>query len=227
MKTGSVARWREWARSLAALRRAGGRGRNAAVNRRRGPLALALARRARLSAWIHLHNHVHNWVRGQRRAPADAVAVQPLIQFALTFGSPLGRILQRAPAASAEQTPDHRSELSRDGVASPGLETFHATFRSARTTLREIVERTRRIEESERVVTRLVSRGQAIEAGAAARPASKPSPQALSGEWWQPEPESARYRPPTPAVNVDQIADTVLRQLDRRVGAWRERMGRN
>ena len=32
--------------------------------------------------------------------------------------------------------------------------------------------------------------------------------------------------PSPPAVNVDRIADQVLQQLDRRVTAWRERLGR-
>jgi hypothetical protein len=51
-------------------------------------------------------------------------------------------------------------------------------------------------------------------------PASKASHRRLSNDPW-----SGREASASP-VNVDRIADQVLQQLDRRVTAWRERMGR-
>jgi hypothetical protein len=50
---------------------------------------------------------------------------------------------------------------------------------------------------------------------------SRPAPDQWSSTSW-PSTRSAS----APTVNVDQIAETVMRQLDRRIESWRERTGR-
>jgi len=205
-------RWREWARSLADARRAGGRSRDTGVTRRRNPLHLALARRGRMWAWIDSHTHVLH----RHSREGDRIDVRPLIRFSWHHDSPLQRILRGAGVAPGF--------TSRAEPSAPAYEAIHTTLRAAKTTLREIVERTRRIEERALATPRLALRGKQIELEA--RPAARQVPKALSDDWWKPEPESARHRPSVPVLNVDQIAESVLRQLDHRVSAWRERMGR-
>jgi hypothetical protein len=89
--------------------------------------------------------------------------------------------------------------------------------------LRLALERTRRVEH--RVSTRefvLVRAPGARGAGSAEENGRTPTHWTAenSGVPAYPRPLAA------PPVNVDQIADTVMRQLDRRIGSWRERMGR-
>jgi hypothetical protein len=90
--------------------------------------------------------------------------------------------------------------------------------------LRQVTERNRRIEERtatrELVVVRQPS-SRAMDVSAERQhPPSAWPPEAFSPPAWS--------RPPIapPAPDVDRIAENVMRLLDRRVGAWRERMGR-
>jgi hypothetical protein len=216
-------RWRGWARLLAQFRRAGGRSRNSVVTRRKNPLQMAFARRERMSAWIDYHTHVaFRQFRG-----GDSIDIHQITRFSWTTDSALQRIFQRAGIAPVLA---NRAE----GAGSPNIEhspalshqTIHMTLRAAKSTFREIVEGKRRIEERAAVATRLALRGKAAELEALARMPARQISKALSDDWWRPEPESTRHRSAAPAVNVEQIAETVLRQLDQRVTSWRERMGR-
>lgn len=91
------------------------------------------------------------------------------------------------------------------------------------TLAREIVERSRRLEERVRVEKRLAARGPAPVAITEQQEAARRA----GPDWWKTDPPSRGVRPvPAPPVNVDQIAETVMRRLDQRVSAWRERTGR-
>jgi hypothetical protein len=219
MTTGNAARWRDWARSLADTRRAGGRRRGTAVIRRRNSLDLALTRRRRAVIRVNFQNHVLH----RHLVAGDAASVDPTIQLAWTIGSPVERILQRASGGNRAE----RAPAPRQDALVQRYETRQTTFAAVTTTVRDLTERLRRVEERTGVPARLVLRGAQTELDGQARTAALQAAKLPSGEWWKDETASMRQKPAAPGFNIDQLADTVLRQLDRRVGAWRERMGRS
>jgi hypothetical protein len=163
-------------------------------------------------AWIDSHTHVlHRHFRD-----GDVIDVRAVIRFSWQTAFPLERIL-RSPGVA----PGFANGAE---ASAPAYEAIHSTLQAAKTTLREIVERTRRVEERALATPRLALRSKQIEMEV--RAAARQVPKALSDDWWKPEPESTRRHPSGPVVNVEQIADSVLRQLNHRVSAWRERMGR-
>jgi hypothetical protein len=227
-KTARFQQWRDWARGLIG---------RFAPRRRRDYLAFELVRRA--SRWTSLFSSVL-----ELRHPTVPPAFQP--HFALTVG-PRFSVVATAPPQTARHTafrlpPDSRPRIvgspairlvaatrqdpGRHVAPSSPLElTVFTTPQRLEKQMREVQERTRRIEE------RVFSRTFVL-----ARPASLASAERSSGtgarpeaEWWQSpapaEPERPRTAPP--AFHLDQIADNVMRQIDRRIGAWRERMGRS
>ena len=219
MTTGNAARWRDWARSLGDTRRAGGRRRGTAVIRRHNWLDLALARRPRAVIRINFQNPVSH----RHLVAGDVASVNPAIQLAWTIGSPAERILQRASGDNRAE----RTLAARQDSLVQRYETRQTTFAAVKTTVRDVTERLRRVEERTGVPARLVLRGAQTELDGQARAAALQAAKLPSGEWWQAETSSMRQKPAAPGLNIDQLADTVLRQLDRRVGAWRERMGRS
>lgn len=202
MKIGNAARWRNWARALSR------RG----VSRRRSPLSLAFVRRAQMVSWISSWNNViHKY-----SVVGGPLSVQANLRVALV-GQIVVPVSARAQALANDSArePAHTSALE----STAGQPSKH-------TLLRDIVERTRRIEQRVQVHTHLVSRPTANAAGPEVERALHAK--RTSAEWWNQDFGDTRSHPspPQPTVNVEQITDSVLRQLDRRVGAWRERMGR-
>ena len=129
--------------------------------------------------------------------------------------SPWG--LQQATVVSGRAWPDERGRLRTR--AAGDQQVGHAL-------VSRVLARTDRVE------TRATSRDLVLAAPpAAATPRRAPVEAELlqasmasqarmsSGSWGGREPSS-------PPLNVDRLADQVLQQLDRRVSAWRERMGR-
>jgi hypothetical protein len=124
--------------------------------------------------------------------------------------------------------PTATPETIREAAAPAPLDLVHRwSFREQRTQsktlLREIVERTRRLEERVRVEKRLVARGASLAAATEQQEADRRA----GPDWWKSDAPMRSPRPPAlPALNVEQITETVMRRLDQRVSAWRERMGR-
>jgi hypothetical protein len=215
MKIGNSARWRNWARSLACQ----------APARRRSPIALALVRRTRSAAWIAQQTTVHQHIAG-----THSILLRPVIQLSLHGPSPVERILLRAATLKTIESPAQASEErspSTSAIQTMNLlhrRTARVEERTAQIVWKEIVERTRRIEDRISVRTKLAKRGGAPD-GAPNRAQTAIRPD--GPDWWKgPSPAYVPSQPALPAMNMDQITETVLRQLDRRVGAWRERMGR-
>jgi hypothetical protein len=182
---------------------------------------MVLLRRARAAARIHRQSFFYRQTGGSR-----SILFRPVIRLALNAPTPVTRILKTYstfPATRAEtaELPQRRPA----GVTETTLlsyKTFRREERSLQTFFQQIFERTRRWEERVSVRTRFAAKAIPWEAE---RAQGRPQ-KAASQEWWKAELSSAPRQPSLPAMNIDQIADTVLRQLDRRVGSWRERMGR-
>jgi hypothetical protein len=157
--------------------------------------------------------------------------MRPEIHLALHASSPVARILLRAvtlktlsvPVAAALQQPAWNTPARRE-MSLVHRSALRIEEHAMRVLAKEIVQRSRRVEERISVRTKFIQRG-ATSDGAPQRMQTGARPD--GPEWWKAEP--ARHAPrqaAMPAMNMDQITETVLRQLDHRVGAWRERMGR-
>jgi hypothetical protein len=220
IKIGNSGRWRAWARVIAGARFSGRHG----VTRRRGPLQMALLRCRRIAFWIAQRN-----ILSQHFADGAPVLGRHQLRLALHWSSPLARILRttrtvNTPLAFVGRMVTGERPAERAPADSSHIRTLQGEQTQTKTLLREIVDRTRRIEERVRVEKLLAARG----VPSAAASAEVRELRRRSGpDWWKSEPAAQQQRPAaTSAVNVDQIAETVMRQLDHRVNAWRERMGR-
>ena len=214
-KISSVMRWRNWA---SALTRHG-------VSRRRSPLARVFARRSRALQTIHFHNSV-----AYRHLSGDtSIVVRPVVRLAVLLRGQGRSMLPGSHAGDRAAGPADESrtimaveEVNAMRQVLTRLERSTANV-SIDTTVRNILTRSRRIEEHVTVRTRFAARPQDLQGQMDERRAQPRD----NKEWWRSEAApSLNRQAPQPVLNVDQIADTVLRQLDRRVGAWRERQGR-
>jgi hypothetical protein len=222
-KNVEASRWLAWAAVLA--------GRFAVRSRLRRGLPLELLRRRtsvvmRRMAWhptiavnVSL-SHGDTWVVPHPREreamtlgspwPAKSAADGPVRTSAPLWGS------QAATVASGRGWPVGRGLLRTRPIDD---QVVHAL-------IKRVVARIDRVER------RATNRDLVLAAPAAAAPPVRavaapellpaslaPHARVSSGPW------SGR-EPSPPALNVDRIADHVLQQLDRRVDAWRERMGR-
>ncbi len=204
---GNCSRWCGWAAALA---------RSSGVVRRRQPLAFAWLRRRGTAVRFETHyrtlNSVFNPYHLHLSFPYSTAMNLTLV--------PAGRSQPGAPSATANAQPrDLIARLSR-------IEEHTSHTAEIRTSefLRHFIERNRRIEERAAtrelmVVRQPSSRAMDVSAERQHPPSAWP-PEASSPPAWN--------RPPAtpPAPDVDRIAENVMRLLDRRVGAWRERMGR-
>lgn len=210
-KIGNASRWREWARSVARRRNTAGRSRSGLVNRRRNAIDLALARRAR-GTWTANHDH-HVVVHPLFSPVSRAVSVRTAVQASF--------FMHTSTAERFEQR-----VLVRQG-ALQRIEHVGSTSAVARTIAREIVERTVRIEDTVPLRTHfaapVMAQQQIPETPAAL---DRQMPARTEDQWWEPGSASPRQRSIAPTINIDHLADTVMRQIDHRIGAWRERMGR-
>lgn len=92
---------------------------------------------------------------------------------------------------------------------------------SERTIVHSLVERTRRMETHVRPQKYALVRKPEPATSAPSPPPSSPR------EWWMEHTKSAQaQRFAAPTINVEQLTETVIRRIDQRVGAWRERTGR-
>jgi hypothetical protein len=186
---------------------------------------MALVRRTRAAAWIIQQTVVHQHIAGNQ-----SILLRPVIRLALHAPSPVERILLRATSLKTIESPAPTSAQSPQNVTAVQTLTLlrHRTARVEERTgqviRKEIVQRTRRMEDHVSLRTKFVKRGVAADtAPNRAQTTIRPD----GPDWWKgPPPAYSPSQPLLPAVNMDQITETVLRQLDRRVGAWRERMGR-
>jgi hypothetical protein len=189
--------------------------------RRRAPLQMALVRRARTALWIAQRSFA-----AQHFAANQSIVVNPLLRFSLYQQQSWNSVLRNSVVAGAVMPTRMVTVRQSDPTVTADVRqyrTLHEQRTQSRTLLREIVERTRRLEERVRVEKRLVARaGPSPAAASEAQDVMRRS----GPDWWK-EPAQAPVRPAAaPAVNVNEIADKVMRQLDQRVTAWRERMGR-
>jgi hypothetical protein len=184
---------------------------------------MALARRARTSIWIARHNVVT-----PQFASNASIEVRPVLQLALHWSRSVSSLYRSSVVnASISAHSSVVASPSADPAARADQQhrwTRHEEPTDSRTLMREIVERTRRLEERVRVEKRLALRSAPSTAAVAeAQDAARRS----GPDWWKWEPAQQAARPaPAPAVNINEIAETVMRRLDNRVTAWRERMGR-
>jgi hypothetical protein len=222
MKIASAGRWRHWARSIARASAAHG-----PVTRRRALLAFVLRRRPPLSP-----RSVRYEISQRHFNTGGPLFLQPVIRLALYLHSSTAQPSQRSapPATTFARRASKTNLMTARAPLTKAIfrrSTTHINVLPERTLVREMVERTRRIEERVTLRTKLAQRS-----GEAAAPEDRrtaPPGKRSSDEWWKSdaaEPLSRRASSISPTVNVDQIAESVMRQLDRRVGAWRERMGR-
>jgi hypothetical protein len=211
------ARWRDWARSLARLPET-----SQAVVRRKQPLQMALLRRARTGARIHRHSHLYQHIAGW-----SSILFRPTIRLTLNAPSPVTRILRLASMihAAPYTRPAEAHEADTARVTDTTVlrqKTLRLTDSSVRTVFQQISERTRRLEERVSMRTTFASKTNSSDSHDAQSRQHRPGSQ----EWWKSEPSLSPRQPSMPAMNIEQITDTVLRQLDHRVSSWRERMGR-
>jgi hypothetical protein len=223
-KIDSWMRWRNWASSFAR------RG----ASRRRSPLMRVFARRSRALQVIHFHSDF-----AYRHLSGDtSIVVRPVIRLAVVLRGQSRSVMLRGESRSVSLFSGASDKAVGPADESRTIQTAEEITavrrvlarleRSTReesidTTVRNILARTRRVEEQVTVRTQFAARSGDAPAQTDPR---RPQPRENT-EWWRPEtPPSGNRQPAQPVVNVDQIADTVLRQLDRRMGAWRERQGR-
>lgn len=214
---GSTGRWPSWAKALAASRPS----RRPGVIRRRGPLEMALRRRTRLASWFALRNILS--VNLEEQFPVfNAVRLRLALYWSSPFASIPGNVSGRSFAQ--DRSPMLLELKTTTEVNLAADQTLYTEQRNSRSLLRELSERTRRIEERVRVEKRLVIR----EHGSTNISAEAQELRRRMGpDWWRGDATAQRQRAtPAAAVNVDQIAETVMRQIDHRVSAWRERTGR-
>lgn len=208
-KIGNCERWRRWALALS------GRG---AVSRNRAPLTLEWMRqfgirRSRLRlVWggslsqrfqTHLSMPLHfqlGWVF------ARAVYGDTRAATYVEGSAPVGQAAESAERYAREE----KASVQSAAVCSGEF-------------LRVALERTRRVEH--RVVMRelVLARAPGGPSNATVGDSGR-APAHWIGE--SPGVPAHNRTLTAPAVNVEQIADTVMRQLDRRIVSWRERMGR-
>jgi hypothetical protein len=191
------------------------------VKRRRGPLEMALLRRVRFGSWIAWRNVL--FVNLNENSPVyNAARLQLAIHWSsLFYATPANPPVH---SVSLDRSPLLPERKAFELVASTGIPTLSIEQRLSRSLLQELSDRTRRIEERVHVERRLVAR----ERGSSNVSAEAQELRRRMGpDWWRSEPAAPRQiNSPSAPVNVEQIAETVMRQIDHRVSAWRERTGR-
>jgi hypothetical protein len=219
-KIGNCERWRQWASMLS------GRG---AVSRRRAPLTLEWMRH------FSVRKSRLRLIRGG--APVQAFQVHVSIPLHLQLGStfapaaygdaPATKYIEGSEAAQKAADPIVRYTRVEESTSTikenHSNETERPYASSPSAFLRIALERTQRVEQ------RVTLRELVLARATGVRSHGTPQDSRGAQPHWSSEssgmPAYSRTLP-APPVNVDQIADTVMRQLDRRLVSWRERMGR-
>lgn len=205
-------RWREWARALS----------NHSVTRRRRPVAFAWLRLMRRIAPENGRTAITN----KQFLAINNISIAPRIQLLINPQAHFSRAHSQTFVQTAVPVLSPSRELRFNTLSSePREASAPAIVHSSRTLLRDLTERTKRIEERSAIQTRYTVR--AAEQGPA-DPSRAEAGKRGSEEWWKAE-TTPRTRPHAASIapiNVEQITNNVLNQLDQRIGAWRERMGR-
>jgi hypothetical protein len=182
---------------------------------------MALLRRTRLASWIALPNILS--VNLEESFPVfNAVRLRLAIHWPSPFASTPSNVSRHSFAQ--DRSPMLLELKTTTESNSANYQTLYTEQRHSRSLLRELSERTRRIEERVRVEKRLVlrehgSRSVSAEAHELRR--------RMGPDWWRADTTAQRqHSTPAAGVDVDQIAEKVMRQIDHRVNAWRERTGR-
>jgi hypothetical protein len=205
-KIGNCERWRRWAYALS------GRG---AVSRRRVPLALEWLRQFGIRQRLH-------------SGRGGSLLQQFHLHLSIPMSLQVGSLLARSDYGDTHATTNvHGSAAGAKDSLERYLRFEESVSRNLEVRsselLRMAVERTRRVENRAATRELVLVRTPGPRAGGTAEEDRR-----TPAHWSAETSGFAAYsRPPAaPPVNVDQIADTVMRQLDRRIGSWRERMGR-
>jgi hypothetical protein len=182
---------------------------------------MALLRRTRLASWIALRNVLS--VNFEESFPVfNSVRLRLAIHWPSQLASVPGNVRGRSFAQDRSQMLLEFKTTTE--ASSAAYQTLYTEHRHSRSLLRELSERTRRLEERVHVEKRLVLR----ERGSTNVSAEAQELRRRMGpDWWRADTTAQRqHASPAAAVNVDQIAETVMRQIDHRMSAWRERTGR-
>jgi hypothetical protein len=218
--SGRSQRWRAWARSFVLARPFAGFN----VLRRRGPVAMALRRRGRTVLWMPRFTILNRRFEGSRSISFEprislTLAV-PAMTFHRTLGAPIRPFAFITALHSTQANPS--DSIAYRGSLPIRLEQSVVP----QTLLQEIATRTRRIEERVRVEIVMAVRTSTAHAVAAAE--AQDLSRRSGPDWWKAQPPARPHGAATvPTVNVDEIAENVMRRLDQRVTAFRERMGRH
>lgn len=207
-------KWSEWARSVA----------NRSLSaRRRSAIAMTIAGRARIVSVHHQHRPSVSLFRSDLQLAVNWPHPFTIVsRHAVNCPSPAG-IPDRWPGMQplhAQAVPSTMTTLEKRADAQ------NYYFQTLTALTQRVMARSRRIEERvARTELVTVSRGtesQSMPGEAGSRHASRTWPQPSTHSTnWTAQPQR------TPAVTVEAITDNVMRQLDNRMTAWRERMGRS
>ncbi|MCZ2079427.1 MAG: hypothetical protein HUU41_05785 [Bryobacteraceae bacterium] len=215
-------RWLAWARAM--------RERRGLPRLRRAPLAMRFVSRLRTLVLVH-----HKAIREVSTASIsyhDATPVSLFPRIDLHFTNFLSTVLaQRFQTAFAVRV---EPGVLRTGFSAGAQRTandsaspppYYVAGPRTHVSMQRVIERTRRVEHCIPPASRILPRVaiQPVETVAA-------NGRGISMPVMDRTPDAAtRFRPPAAPVqiNVEQITDHVLRQLDHRILAWRERTGRS
>lgn len=222
-KIGNPQRWKSWARSLAR--------RGLAGTRRVAGAMTFLRPRWNLNIAAHWHSN-HVTLRPLLQFAFGPFSVAPIRQTISTSAESLHSV---ATSLSPERS---RLHISRPSVIDPRRTLIRAQFMGwpgaivpgashagdKQTLAGRVIGGVRRVEQRISARTFVVAGGKPspIPAVTVDSRMERPGPSGTAWAWG-----SGHERPAPPAVNVDQITENVLRRLDRRVSAWRERTGRS
>lgn len=214
-------RWLAWARAICERR--------GLPQLRRAPLAMRFVSRLRTLVLVH-----HKTMREVSTASifyhdATSASLFPRIDLHFTnlFSTVLAQRFQTAGAVTVEpgvlRTRFSAGHRTANGSATP-LPHYVARLRTY-VSVQRVIERAQRVEYRMPPASRILPQV-AMKPVEAATANGRGASISVTG---RPPDDAIRFRPPAaPAqINVEQITDHVLRQLDHRILAWRERTGRS
>lgn len=242
-ETRQIPRWTAWARALA--------GRHGRRHERLDRLALQLARprvlaRSVQQRWI---------VSSRMVQPRISLAIQPVLRGTFWGGGALTRekvLMTAKTERTLSRVRDERSFATERALpARPALQMVFARLREPGRMLGNRRDGVERAAEAPALARSLAARGRREETPLPGGPASrvlresetsarreerKTEPASASrgadprrpeiAGWGSPGAVSGGFAAPVaPPINVEALTDQVMRQIDRRVGAWRERTG--
>ncbi|HYH46129.1 MAG TPA: hypothetical protein VEG34_10615 [Thermoanaerobaculia bacterium] len=225
--TQNIPRWTAWARALA--------GRHGRRHERVDRLALELARPRTLARSVQ-----QRWIVSSRMVqPRISLAIQPVLHGTFWRGGTVAERTLRTVRDERFRETERVREMERLREVEPGRTLGNRHDRAERASkapalARSLAARVRREETLLHggTATRVLRESAAsakreertTEPAATPRGADPRRPE-IPG-WGSPAAAPGRFAAPAaPPINVEALTDQVMRQIDRRVGAWRERTG--